>query len=179
MTQTPLRPALAVLAAALLAGCVVIPVPASRGKTTVVAGPAPASASCPRPQGATADEARILAQVNALRAARGLGRLKPSSRLRQVAQAHACDNAARGSYSHTGSDGATLQTRLHRYGYAPRRASENTGYGFDEAPDRLVAFWMNSPGHRANLLDPRVTEAALGLAQGTRSAWVLELALPR
>ncbi|RID90691.1 CAP domain-containing protein [Gemmobacter lutimaris] len=169
-------PALAAFLGILLSGCVVIPVSSPRGPTP---GPAPASATCARPHEAAAAEARVLAQVNGLRAARGLGRLSPSSRLRQVAQAHACDNAARGSYSHTGSDGATLQTRLHRYGYAPRRAAENTGYGFENDPDRLVAFWMNSPGHRANLLDPRVTEAALGLAQGARSAWVLELAVPR
>jgi len=185
-----MRPTFALLSLILpLAGCIVpVVVPIPLPPTTVVVGerwpeaapltPAPASWSCPRPARANAAEAAVLAQVNALRKERGLTRLQPSSRLRKAAQGHACDNAARQSISHTGSDGADLRTRLTRSQFQMRTATENTARGFDEA-DRLVAFWMASPAHRTNLLNPQLTQAALGLGDNQRPHWVFVAAAPR
>lgn len=162
----PGRAALALLAL-LLAGC-------STALLTPAPGTAPAATA-----GCTADpatSARALALVNAERRARGLRPVTVNARLVAAAQGHACDNMRRGVYTHTGSDGSTLSARLGRQGYRLRAAAENTGLGFEEAPERLVAFWMRSPGHRDNILDPDFTEAGLARAKGPRSAWVLVLA---
>lgn len=184
--QRPIAP-LALGIALILAGCVVIPIPLPRGAGAVVGyrypadadpGPAPAAAHCPTPTRTGAMAAEVVTRVNAERQAHGLAALRSSSRLDQVAQAHACDNAARTGYSHTGSDGSGLQQRLLRGGYHLRLAAENTGLGFD-TPDRLVQFWMASPHHRSNILNPGLTEVGVGLADGSRPAWVLDMAKPR
>lgn len=136
----------------------------------------PATAqTCASPQASQA-EAAVLADINRLRVQAGLLALRASRALTRVAQAHACDNAGRSSYSHQGSDGSDLTGRLGRAGYAYRQAAENTGLG-RFTPQGMVDYWHRSPGHRANLLNPHVTEAGLGLARvdNTRNAWVLVL----
>lgn len=141
-------------------------------------GPMPASARCTPPAGVTKVAKSVIARVNAERAARGLAPVRSSGSLARVAQAHACDNAARNVYSHTGSDGSDLSVRLRRGGYKLRVAAENTALGFDST-ERLVSFWMHSPHHRDNILNPKVTEIGLGLARGARPNWVMVLARPR
>ncbi len=174
---------------ALLSGCVV-PVPIATdtpSRSFVVGyqypdlpdpGVEPATSRCTPPAGAAKLAGAVIAQVNQQRKSRGLATLRPSGVLARAAQRHACDNAARSSYSHTGSDGSDLSTRLRRAGYKIRVATENTAIGFDE-PGRLVNFWMNSPGHRANILNPNTTEIGVGLAAGARPAWVLNMARGR
>ena len=162
-----------------LSGCIIIPIPVTRD-TIGDPGPAPVSSACPRPASASSAEQLILQRANSLRASQGLPALRLDARLSRIAQEHACDNAARGIYSHDGSDGSTLAHRLKRGGYPFATGAENTGLGFADAPERMATFWENSPKHRANLLNPKVTEAGLGLAQGTKGpAWVLVLAKPR
>lgn len=177
------------LIAALLSGCIIIPIPIvttitppARAITTPL--PAhlaewPASARCARPAKAAGFEAEILREINALRAEKGLSTLRPNARLRAAAQGQACDNAARSGISHIGSDGATLSHRVAREGYAARRAAENITLGHDGDPARVVAGWAASPGHRANLLDKDMTEMGLGYAPGARDAWTLVMARPR
>lgn len=180
------------LATVTLGGCIVIPLPAkvaedipfaiplpAADRPSPAPGPAPASAKCPASAEAAAYQAHILSATNALRAQNGLPSLRASPSLARVAQAHACDNAAQQSYSHAGSDGSTLTDRLARGRYKLGRAAENTGLGFAGNPERMMSFWVNSPRHRDNLLDPGVTELGLGLADGAKPAWVLVLATPR
>ena len=175
--------------ALLLAGCVVpVPIPIETPPKSFVVGyvypdqpkpgAAPAASRCAAPARASAMAGALIAQVNAQRKAKGLGTLRPSAKLMKAAQGHACDNASRGGYSHVGSDGSDLSTRIRRTGYKIRVAAENTGLGFDD-PARLVAFWMGSSGHRANMLNPQVTEVGVGLADGARPSWVLNLAAGR
>lgn len=195
---TPMRRTLALILGVgltALSGCVVVPVPvpaeASRDlpfvvkvplgpsgqSATRVAGPVPAE-TCARVS--TAQEAALLAEINAIRKQNGLPTLRKSSRIGAVAQNHACDNARRQTVSHTSSNGKSLSGRLKAGGYYLRVAAENTGLGFSGDPGRLVEYWMNSPGHRANILNPKVTEAGVGYAAGnTRPAWVLNVAAPR
>lgn len=175
-------------AALFLSACVVpVPLPAPQpaapaqtflstqgAGTPILASTGPAR-GCALPARGQGQVAEVVARVNAQRQAAGLPPLRASRTLARVAQAHACDNAARGVYSHVGSDGSDLGTRLQRGGYALRVAAENTGLGFDEA-DRAVAFWMQSPKHRANILNARVTEIGVGLAQGARPSWVMVMA---
>ncbi|MDZ4093792.1 MAG: CAP domain-containing protein [Paracoccaceae bacterium] len=193
-----LRRSAALLGAGLLFGlaaCVaVVPVPVSRSSTVVSSssavvvgqrwpthaapGRGPASAQCPAPARATAQTSQLLTLINSERRAKGLPALRRSTRIDTVAHAHACDNASRGSYSHVGSDGADLGQRLRRGGYQLRLAAENTGFGFD-TPQKAMNFWMNSPHHRSNILTPGITEIGIGLADGTRPAWVINFAKPR
>jgi uncharacterized protein YkwD len=96
-----------------------------------------------------------------------------------MAQKHACDNAAAQSISHVGSDGATLPERLRREGLRVRHAAENTGLGF-ATPQAAMAFWMGSPGHRANILAPEATQIGIGQADGgARPTWVVNFIRPK
>jgi uncharacterized protein YkwD len=97
-------------------------------------------------------------------------RLSPA--LSAVAQQHACDNAARASTSHQGSDGSDLSERLRRGGIQAQLAAENTGLGFT-SPESAFAWWMASPGHRANILLAQITEIGVGEADGSKPAWVI------
>ena len=181
------------LASFALSGCIVIPVPDSTAARLPLAvrigggdqGAAPkpralpASARC-TPAAEREDYAtRVIAGTNALRAAQGLPALRRSALLDAAAQAQACDNAARDQLTHRGSDGSTVFGRVRGTGYPAARATENAGQGFAGSPEQMLAFWKASPGHRANLLDPAVTEIGFGLAQGAKPAWVLVAARPK
>lgn len=187
MTKLP-----SLLLALSLAGCVAVPVPTEVTKSkpftvTIPASVAPSKAAgpvpterCARPAAARSYETAVLKQVNAHRANAGLPGLRRSSRISAIAQNHACDNAGRQTISHNSSNGATISHRLKAGGYTLRLAAENTGLGFVDSPERMVQYWMNSPGHRANILRPGLTEAGLGYAASSaRPAWVLDMATPR
>ena len=135
--------------------------------------------ACPVPAGANAASAEIVRLINAERAKARLPALRASGKLDRAAQTQACDNAARRVFSHVGSDGSDLATRLKRSGYRYRTASENTGRGFAEAA-RMVNYWMQSPGHRSNILLPRTREIGVGLALSaapeSRNHWIAVMA---
>lgn len=118
-----------------------------------------------------------LQQVNSVRNQAGVGRLRVNDTLMRAAQLHACDMAAAGRMSHSGSDGSDLGLRLRRVGYAYRSAGENIALGRFQTGGGVVEMWYNSPGHKANMLDPAVNEAGLGIAPGNngRNNWVLVL----
>jgi uncharacterized protein YkwD len=122
-----------------------------------------ATQACTVPDGSASMQKELLAHLNAERKAYGLPALKLSTKLDKAAQGHACDNARRKSISHTSSDGGTLKTRLRRVGYSFRTAAENTGRGFGSGA-RAVEWWMNSPGHKSNILLRKAREVGVGIA---------------
>lgn len=126
----------------------------------MAAGPV---AACDVPADAAAMQEELLEHLNAERRAAGLSTLKLSSKLDKAAQGHACDNAARRSISHEGSDGSTLKTRLKRVGYSLKTAAENTGRGFASGA-RAVEWWMNSDKHRTNILLRKARDVGIGIA---------------
>jgi uncharacterized protein YkwD len=65
--------------------------------------------------------------------------------------------------SHTSPTGATFADRISGTGYAWSRAAENIAVGF-ASPAEVVHAWMNSPGHRANILNCELREVAVGVA---------------
>ena len=136
--------------------------------------------SCAPPPGVDMVESHLLADVNRERAVYGLQALRPHPGLSLTAQMQACDNAARGALSHTGIDGSGVGARARRAGYDYRMVLENLGLGVTSAGD-AVQGWMNSPGHRANLLKPDAVEAGMGLAttDSGRLVWALVLGAPR
>ncbi len=91
--------------------------------------------------------------------------LKINSVLEQAATRKAEDMARVGYFSHNGPDGKTPWAWLNESGYAYRFAGENLAVNFIDSGD-VVTAWMNSPGHRKNILDNRFTEIGLGSAQG-------------
>jgi uncharacterized protein YkwD len=123
---------------------------------------------------------RVLDLTNAERTSRGLGALTYNAQLGAAAQAHSQDQANMGTLTHTGSDGSNPGDRITRAGYSWRTWAENAAAGYRSADDVMVG-WMNSAGHRANLLNPKVTEIGLGLAFTVNGYpyWTQNFAAPR
>lgn len=96
-------------------------------------------------------------------------------RLMAAAQKHSVDMHENGFMSHIGSDGSTLRQRVEREGYAWSRLSENVAWGY-ATPEGVMAAWLGSDGHCANIMDPQVSELGLGL-EGVR--WTQVFARPR
>ncbi|KDB03425.1 Allergen V5/Tpx-1 family protein [Defluviimonas sp. 20V17] len=139
----------------------------------MLGGPALA---CVPARGSAAISRSFLTQVNDLRGQSGLRKLHVEARLARAALAHACDNARRRSYGHRGGDGSTLAQRLARVQYPYRAAAENTGWGFRSATSAL-RWWLRSPPHRANLMNPALRDIGIGIALGgdEKLYWVLDL----
>ncbi|MEJ6392205.1 CAP domain-containing protein [Gymnodinialimonas sp. 2305UL16-5] len=111
------------------------------------------------------------AQLSSIRGQNGLQGLAHSARLQAAAQAHADDMARSGQFSHRGANGSTLRTRVRAAGYNACFMAENIAFG-QNSISRVMTDWMNSAGHRRNMLDRRVTQ--YGLAR-TGTYWVLVL----
>ncbi|MFJ5274182.1 CAP domain-containing protein [Streptomyces sp. NPDC088358] len=107
----------------------------------------------------------VVALTNAERAGEGLPPLLADTPLTTAAQAHSDDMVARAFYSHTSPDGRRPWDRAAAAGSARRTIGENIACG-QRSPDEVVRGWMNSPGHRANILKPDFTHIGIGLAGG-------------
>lgn len=107
---------------------------------------------------------RVLVLVNAEREKAGCAPLAEDAKLTKAAQNHSQDMADHRNMSHTGSDGSSMGDRLARVGYPFRSAGENVAAGYG-TPESVMDGWMNSPGHRANILNCGFKEIGIGLAQ--------------
>lgn len=96
-------------------------------------------------------ELNINAQVNAERARQGLAPLQLDARLNAAAQRHAINMGCQGVMTHN-LDGTDAGTRISSEGYSFSAWAENVAVGYLTATT-VVAGWMGSPGHRANILD--------------------------
>lgn len=108
----------------------------------------------------------ILAEVNALRAAKGLRPLRPSVALGRAAQTHSLDMAAIGFFSHDSGNGADFTSRIRRFypsrGFRAWRVGENLAWRSPDMDSRqAVRLWLSSPRHREILLAPDWREAGL------------------
>jgi uncharacterized protein YkwD len=128
--------------------------------------PAPASASAaavPAGSGAiSAEGAAVVERTNAERAAAGCGPLVVDERLTAAAQLHSEDMLAQGYFDHTSLDGRSPWDRAKAQGYA-NPGAENIAKGQATAED-VVRAWMDSPGHRANILNCDLREIGVGHA---------------
>ncbi|MDV6299919.1 CAP domain-containing protein [Dietzia maris] len=120
------------------------------------------------PEGRTAveppaDPSPVEAETNVQRSENGLPPLDASERLRDSACAKADDMIARGYWGHTAPDGSGgPSTFIRQAGVDYSRAAENLFYSSTGGPDP-VANWMQSPGHRENILDPDLTRVGVCL----------------
>jgi uncharacterized protein YkwD len=87
--------------------------------------------------------------------------------LNDAAARHARDMARRKYFDHRGSDGSQPKERVLRAGYQPRLSGENIAYGPVSA-EEVVAGWLASPGHCANIMDSRFQHIGVGLATGAK-----------
>ncbi|MFI9151723.1 CAP domain-containing protein [Streptomyces sp. NPDC053367] len=113
-------------------------------------------------------EAEVVALTNRERAAAGLPPLAGDPALTRAAQAHSADMVARDFYAHTAPDGSRPWDRAAAAGAARRSIGENIACG-QRSPAEVVTGWMNSPGHRANILAPGFTHIGVGFAGGGRA----------
>jgi uncharacterized protein YkwD len=109
--------------------------------------------------------AEMLARVNAARKRAGAPPLRSNADLDQAAQRHAQDMLARDYFAHESPEGKTVRDRARAVGYDWRRIGENIAKG-QFSVDEVMETWMNSPGHRRNILDPAFKELGVGLALG-------------
>ena len=121
--------------------------------------------------------ARVIMLTNKQRAGLGLGALQTDADLTRSAQNYVDHLAADGAFSHT--DGSVLAERVVQAGYRYRFIGENLGMGQASA-GTIVTAWMQSPDHRANMLDPRFTQMGVGVAKRTdgRLIWCIDFGWP-
>ncbi len=111
---------------------------------------------------AAGDPARlVISLVNRERSAVGCRPLRMNVALNKAAQEHSEDMATHGFLSHEGSDGSEPGERMSRAGYKWSAAAENIAMGYASA-EAVVDGWMNSSGHRANILDCRFQDTGVG-----------------
>jgi len=104
-----------------------------------------------------------------------------SRQLTDAAEDHARDMVRKKFFDHRGSNGSQPKDRVLRAGYEPRLSGENIALG-PESAEEVVAGWLDSPGHCANIMDPRFREIGVGLAVGKKRGqvyWVQTFGAPR
>jgi uncharacterized protein YkwD len=118
-------------------------------------------------------EAAVLALVNEARVDAGCGAVTADPALAAVARAHSADMRDRDYFSHTSPEGLSPFDRAEQAGVDYSRA-ENIAYGQADAAAVMKA-WLESPGHRANILDCELTKLGVGVAEGTGGPWWTQL----
>jgi len=104
----------------------------------------------------------MLCITNNERRAAGLAPLTNNTKLTNAAVAHSRDMAQRNYDTHNTPEGGTPDQRLTQAGYVFSWWGENIANGY-KTPRQVMAAWMASPGHRANILNPNFKEIGIGL----------------
>ncbi|MFF7770410.1 CAP domain-containing protein [Streptomyces massasporeus] len=131
-------------------------------------GSGPDSGSGSQSSGGT--EAQVLSLVNKERAAAGCSPVTANDRLTRAADDYSDVMASSGVMSHTGPDGSTMTTRVEAAGYQWSTLGENIARGQADAAS-VMKSWMNSPGHRANILNCSFKELGVGVHFGDGGPW--------
>lgn len=123
----------------------------------------PQSGECP---GLSREACDVFRATNEERARQGLPALRTDPACQRAAEDHARDMARRNYFSHTGADGSSLQSRYERYGRWTA-LGENIAMGTHMQGRGAVESWMNSPGHRRNILSSQFGALGIGIAEGS------------
>ena len=155
--------------------------PRTAGATPKLTPPAPLAVESENERFAR----RVVELTNVERAAAGVGSVAPIPELVTAAMIHVADQrnkqCASGILTHVGTDGSRGVDRILRTGLDISRWGENIACGHT-SPEAVVRGWMNSPTHRANLLDGRLTHIGIGIGQSDITGlnyWVQEFATLR
>ncbi len=119
--------------------------------------------------------------VNRERRAVGAPAVGHNPTLAQAARAHGCDMVTGAFFSHTGSDGSTPQTRIARTVYRACFTAENLALG-QTSVAQAMTDWMNSAGHRANILQTRARHIGIAVVRPANAngplRWAMVFAAP-
>ncbi|ATW51428.1 CAP domain-containing protein [Streptomyces peucetius] len=115
-------------------------------------------------------EAQVLTLVNKERASAGCSPVTANAELTRAADDYSDVMARSGVMSHTGPDGSTMTTRVEAAGYEWSTLGENIARGQADAAS-VMQSWMNSPGHRANILNCSFKELGVGVHFGDGGPW--------
>ena len=111
-------------------------------------------------------ESEVIRQVNEVRRENGLKALTANWELSRVARYKSQDMLNKGYFSHTSPTYGTPFQMIKAFGLSFRTAGENIARGYP-TPQAVVNGWMNSSGHRANILNASYTQIGVGyVAQG-------------
>lgn len=111
-------------------------------------------------------EAEVIRLVNNIRQQNGLNPLTTNWELSRVARYKSQDMLNKGYFSHTSPTYGTPFEMIKAFGLSYRTAGENIAMGYS-TPEAVVNGWMNSSGHRANILNASYTQIGVGyVAQG-------------
>ena len=103
----------------------------------------------------------VVRETNYRRSLYGCPPLMLNQQLLAAGQSHSDDMAINDFFSHTGSDGSSPWQRIQAAGYSYSLAAENIAAGYS-TPQAVVQGWMNSPGHRDNILNCALQEIGVG-----------------
>ncbi|MBD1844805.1 CAP domain-containing protein [Cyanobacteria bacterium FACHB-63] len=144
----------------------VLPVqPQSSSPAPLEAAPPPSPVQAvPEPAFGTFEQ-QVFDLTNQQRIQQGLPPLTLNLTLNDVAEKHSQDMATRNYFSHQGLDGSQPWDRMRAEGYNYSRAAENIAFG-QPTPQDVVTGWMNSPGHRQNILNSNLKEIGVGYYNG-------------
>ena len=118
-------------------------------------------------------EKQVASLTNSKRKAAGLGSLTLDSQLSKLARMKAEDMAKKGYFSHTSPTYGSAFDMMKKYGVSYRTAGENIAKG-QKTPEAVMNGWMNSSGHRANILSSTYTHIGVGYAKDSKgnTYWV-------
>lgn len=143
------------------------------------AEPAPNQETAPAPQQKTnltpsgteisAFESRVIDLTNEQRRKNGLANLQPDTALSNVAQEKSNDMQAKNYFSHTSPTYGSPFDMMRDFGVTYNSAGENIAMG-QQSAEEVVNAWMNSEGHRKNILSPNFTHIGVGHT-GTGNYW--------
>ncbi|MEO0601066.1 MAG: CAP domain-containing protein [Myxococcota bacterium] len=119
----------------------------------------------------------VIDLVNVERQREGLPPVDYNFELSIAAYDHAVDMSVNDYFSHTSQDGRRFTDRSVEAGYDAFPRSENIAYGY-ASPEDVMVGWMNSPGHRANILDGEADELGVGYYQ-SGNYWVQNFGIRR
>jgi uncharacterized YkwD family protein/spore coat assembly protein SafA len=118
----------------------------------------------PAPSSVKAFEDEVVRLVNVERSKNGLQALKINWELSRVARYKSQDMVNKNYFSHTSPTYGSPFTMMENFGIRFSSAGENIAYG-QRTPVEVMNGWMNSPGHKANILSPSYTQIGVGLAK--------------
>jgi uncharacterized protein YkwD len=126
---------------------------------------------------------RVIVLTNRQRAKYKCPALVANAALGRAAQAHTNDMASRNYFSHyTMGNNRSPATRMTAAGYKWQMAAENIAAG-QRTPDAVVTAWMNSPGHRANILNCKLKQIGVGYGYNAASTygtyWTQDFGTPK
>jgi uncharacterized protein YkwD len=159
-------------------GCAWPPVRSGSGPVLRRDDPERAPAKSIAPEELEESRAKLVEAHNRIRIEAKLKKLTVSRKLMAAAQAHAEDMAARRKMTHTGGDGSKSSERVKARGYRYFRTGENVAAGYFTV-DRVMKGWMDSPGHRRNILGS-FSDIGVGCAvdEAGKRYWCVTFGLP-